>query len=76
MVNDEYVLTKHLLSKEPILLKLRLRKGPNSVVIIAHNEGDVSPNTMACELVTGRIRKSLTLSSSLKSNVALDINVE
>lgn len=76
MVNDEYVLTEHLLSKEPILLKLRLRKGPNSVVIIAHNEGDVSPNTMACELVSGRIRKSLTLSSSLKSNVALDINVE
>ncbi len=76
MVNDEYVLVEHLLFKKPLALKIRLNKGVNHVIIIAHNEGDVSPNTMACELTSGGIRKSLTLSSSLKSNVSLEINVE
>lgn len=76
MVNDAYVLTEHLLSKEPVILKLRLRQGVNRIVIIAHNEGEVSPNTMACELVSGNIRKSLTLSSSLKSSVSIEINIE
>jgi len=76
MVNDEYVLTEHLLSKEPIKLKLRLKTGVNRVIIMAHNEGDVPPNTMACELVSGSIRKSLTLSASLKSSVNLEINAE
>ncbi len=76
MVNGEYVLIEHLLSKEPIQLKLRLNSGMNRIVIIAHNEGDVSPNTMACKLVSGSIRKTLTLSSSLQSSVNLEINVD
>lgn len=76
VLNGEYVLTLHELTKEPYQLKLRLKPGKHTVAIQAHNEGRISPNTMKCILRAGRKKYDLTLSASLASNTSIEIIVE
>lgn len=76
VLNGEYVMTLHEMSKDPYRLKLRLKPGMNTIGIQAHNEGSISPNTMKCILRSGRKKYDLTLSASLESNTSIEIIVE
>lgn len=48
-------------------------KGYNYVLLYAHNEGDISPNTATMDLVSTVGTTNLTLESDLYSNGAADI---
>lgn len=75
-LNGEYVLTEHILSKNKKKIKLRLKQGENSLRIHAHNEGNIPPNTLSCEMKSGFISNKLTLSSSLALNAEVKLLVK
>jgi len=72
-LNGQFIHTDIALSKEKVRLKIPLTPGPNELVIIAKNEGRVSPNTASCLLKTGKRRERLLLSTSLEENDVLRI---
>lgn len=67
-LNGRYVLTAHPLTKKKARLVLILEPGQNSLVIHAHNEGRVPPNTAASTLRSGFLREKLVFSSGLSRN--------
>jgi hypothetical protein len=71
-VLDEYTLTGSEYSVDVSLSN----SGYNYVMLYAHNEGDIPPNTCALDIDDGYDRQSLTMSADLYENGAYNIYVE
>jgi len=74
-VNGVYVLTHYPLERKPARVKLRLHRGKNEVVVMAHNLGTIPPNTARCELRSGLRRYSFGISTDLRRNEVIEIEV-
>lgn len=72
VIFDEYTLTG---VPEPRSVTLDNR-GYNYILLYAHNEGSVSPNTAAIDLDDGSSYQNLVLSADLTTNGAMDIVVQ
>jgi len=76
VLNGQYVLTNYRLTKDKKKLKIRLQEGSNQLVVMAHNEGTIPPNTAQCKMICGRKKWDFALSCGLKSNAGIEILVE
>ncbi|MFK7798526.1 MAG: hypothetical protein AB8E82_13825 [Aureispira sp.] len=63
--NGKVLLEKHMLTKEKKGFRVALQKGQNVLTLIAHNLGDIPPNTAALEIERNEGRKKITLSSDM-----------
>lgn len=72
-VNGRYILYEHEISHKTKRLRVPLREGENKIVVYAHNEGRVPPNTARCVLVEGWRKKRLTLTTSLNRNQSIEV---
>lgn len=70
-VNGKWILKNHTLSKKRKTIKLELSKTNNYVIIHAHNEGEISPNTIAITIRQGKKRKTVILNSNEKTSATL-----
>ena len=73
IVNGRPVLSGLALTHKRHKLKVDLAPGMNELLVVAHNEGRVPPNTASAVVRTGRGRKELLFSTSLQRNQALRI---
>lgn len=63
-LNGEWILQKHALTKKPQEIRVKLnRYADNYLVLYAHNEGRIPPNTAAIQLKDGKQSKIILLSS-------------
>ncbi len=77
IVNGNTVLDYYTLTGSEKAISVSLKNtGYNYVLLYAHNEGDIPPNTCALDLDDGIDRQSLTLSSDLSTNEAYNIYVQ
>lgn len=67
-VNGVYVLENYELTKKKKTIRIPIRDGANSIVVYAHNEGRVPPNTATCMLKAGLLKEKVVLTTSLKRN--------
>lgn len=72
-VNDRPVLVDHELRHKRYRLKIDVAPGENTLLMVAHNEGRVPPNTASCSVRAGRGRQRLLFSTSLQKNQVLRI---
>lgn len=75
MLNGQYVLTNYKLSKDKKKLKIRLQPGSNQLIVMAHNEGTIPPNTAQCKMYCGRKKWDFAVSCGLKANAGVEILV-
>lgn len=73
MLNDEIVLDKHCLTKEPLRLHLTLKPDNNKLIMYAHNLGDIPPNTAQISILELGRQKELTLQSDLSRSHAVNL---
>lgn len=67
-LNDVPVLSGHMLTKKHVRLTLDLRRGTNYLMVVAHNEGTVPPNTATCIVRRGKGKEQLLIKTSHKQN--------
>jgi len=75
MLNGQYVLTNYKLTKDKKKLKIRLQPGSNQLIVMAHNEGTIPPNTAQCKMHCGRKKWDFAVSCGLKANAGIEIVV-
>jgi hypothetical protein len=75
VLNGQYVLTNYKLTKDKKKLKIRLHSGSNQLVVMAHNEGTIPPNTAQCKMICGRKKWDFAVSCGLKANAGIEIVV-
>lgn len=76
-VNGSSVFSNFTLTKSKSSRSVTLdNRGYNYVLLYAHNEGSISPNTAALSIDDGTQEKTLTLSANLSENGAYNIYVE
>ena len=75
VLNGEYVLANYKLTNDKKKLKIRLHAGSNQIVVMAHNEGAIPPNTAQCKMICGRKKWDFAVSCGLKSNAGIEIVV-
>ena len=73
LLNGLVVLDHYELTHRRTTVKLPLREGLNDVVVVAHNEGRVPPNTARALLRTGTRRTQLVLKTFLDRNAAIRV---
>jgi hypothetical protein len=73
LVNGRPVLSGLALTRKRQKLKVDLVPGANELLVVAHNEGRVPPNTASAIVRTGKGRKELLFSTSLQRNQVLRI---
>lgn len=73
LLNGRPVLVGHELGRERHKLKVDLLPGENVLLVVAHNEGRVPPNTASAIVRAGHGRKQLLFSTSLQKDQALRI---
>ena len=77
IVNGKTVIDEYTLTGTEYSVDVSLKNtGYNYVLLYAHNEGDISPNTCALDIEDDSGRQSLTMSSNLSTNGAYNIYVE
>lgn len=76
VLNGHYVLTNYRLTMYKKKLKVRLNKGSNQLIVLAHNEGTIPPNTAQCKMFFGRKKWDFAVSCGLKSNAGIEILVD
>lgn len=64
--NGKVLLEQHTLTKTKRSFRVALQRGQNILTLIAHNLGDIPPNTAALEVERNEGRKKITLSSDMK----------
>lgn len=74
LINDVPVLVEHELTARHFRLPIDLEYGTNKIVVIAHNEGRVPPNTARAFIHTGKKRVQLLIKTSEKKNTAVLIH--
>jgi hypothetical protein len=73
LLNGRPVITGLALRRKRQKLKMDLVPGENVLLVVAHNEGRVPPNTASVWLRAGKGRKELLFSTALQRNQALRI---
>jgi hypothetical protein len=73
LLNGRPVLVGHELTRTRHRSRLDLRPGENILLVVAHNEGRVPPNTASVLVATGKGRKQLLVSTSLRKNQVVRI---
>lgn len=73
LLNGKVVLSEYGLTNERHRIKLDLAPGNNDVLIVAHNEGRVRPNTASAQLKTGGKKHQLLIRTSTEQNTAMVI---
>ena len=68
LLNGHVVVGGLALAKKPARVILDLDRGDNQLLVIAHNEGRVPPNTASGTIRWGRGKEELLIRTSLKSN--------
>lgn len=76
VLNGQYVLTNYRLTKDKKKLKIRLQPGSNQLIVMAHNEGTIPPNTAQCKMIAGRKKWDFAISCGLKSNAGIEVVVD
>lgn len=76
LLNNVPVLVAHELTKDHERLVLDLQPGPNSIRVIAHNEGRVPPNTASCIVRRGRGREKLVIKTAVRRDQIVVVNLE
>ncbi|MEO8591486.1 MAG: hypothetical protein ABI432_19045 [Flavobacteriales bacterium] len=76
LLNEETVLSHYELTGRKKKLRLDLRRGTNTLLVVAHNEGRVPPNTASCIVHAGRKRTQLLLRTSNRTNQAVVLQRE
>jgi hypothetical protein len=76
LLNGVPVLTGFELTRRHHRLRLDLVQGDNTVLVVAHNEGRVSPNTASAFVRTGNGRQQLLIKTGEKLNAVLVIRRE
>ena len=76
LLNDEYVLFGHGLTKRKERIIIDLPSDHNILEFVAHNEGRVAPNTASCTVNAGYGKKKLLIRTSNKKNTTVEINYE
>lgn len=66
--NGNVILEQHTLTKQKSSFRVALQPGQNVLTLIAHNLGDIPPNTAALEVERNEGRKKITLSSDMNSS--------
>lgn len=72
-LNDRPVNVGLALAKRKKKVRFDLLPGENTIMIVAHNEGRVPPNTASCVVRNGLKRTPLLLKTSLKENDLLRV---
>ncbi len=71
-LNGRYILTEHALDHKKKRVKVVLEPGENVIVVHAHNEGRIPPNTAAFSIRTGLFsREQLVFSTNMKRNESI-----
>jgi hypothetical protein len=73
LLNGRPVLVGHELGRKRHKLKLDLLPGENVLLVVAHNEGRVAPNTASVVVKAGKGRQQLLVSTSLRKNQVVRI---
>jgi hypothetical protein len=68
LLNNVPVLSAYGLQRRALRVPLDLRRGTNHLVVIAHNEGAVKPNTATCIVRRGRGKEKLLIKTSHEQN--------
>ena len=72
-LNDRLLLEEYTLKAEKKILDFALDPQVNLLVIYAHNEGSLSPNTIAVELNSGTFSENFKLRSDMNISAAIQI---
>lgn len=72
-LNGHWVIKKHQLDAVPKKLKVELTSRHNYLIVHAHNEGYIPPNTIAITIRSGREERLVTLKSDLNTSAGLKI---
>lgn len=72
-MNDEPVLVGYELTKRKKKITIAVPYGANTLLVVAHNEGRVPPNTASCILRRGKGREQLLFRTSKEMNAAVEI---
>lgn len=75
-VNGEWVLERHGLTDNEESVMVELNQKHNVIIIHAHNEGKIPPNTIAVIVKDGHNEEMFTLKSTMGTSAALKIDVE
>lgn len=71
--NGKVILSRHTLSKIPKTFRVKLQPGRNIITLIAHNLGEVPPNTAALEIERNEGKKRIVLSSDMDKSESIII---
>jgi hypothetical protein len=73
LLNGKPVLVEHELTHKKKRIRLKLTNPENTLLVIAHNEGRVPPNTASCTVRKVGGRKELLIRTSKAANMAVVI---
>ncbi len=77
IVNGNEVISNYTLTADKKSVSVKLdNNGYNYVILYAHNEGDLPPNTCALSIDDGFSEQVITISADLNTNGAYNIYVE
>lgn len=76
LFNDRTMLLAHALTKKPVRVRLETTPGRNTLLIVAHNEGRVAPNTASGTLQRGSGKEELLIRTSQRTNQVVMIERE
>lgn len=72
--NGDWVLRNYVLRGKPLSIRLKVnKKGPNKLLMYAHNLGSIPPNTAALEVIDDMNEQKLKLQSNLEESDSVDI---
>ncbi len=74
MLNNQLILEEHHLDHSKKKVKAKLSKGENELIMVAHNEGSVSPNSAAIIIKIGLKKYKLTLNSTMDESSYIQLN--
>lgn len=76
LLNGKVVLDHFGLSRKRHRIYLPLEWGDNTILVVAHNEGRVPPNTARATIRTGRRKSRLLVKTSPTQNVAVTVRFQ
>ena len=71
MLNGEFILENHPLTKLPKRIKATLKSDSNSIVLYAHNLGTIPPNTASISILHQNNQQEVSLMSDKKNSQAV-----
>lgn len=73
-ISGRFILTEHGLTRRKKRVKVVLDPGENVIVVHAHNEGTVPPNTAAFSMKTGWFKKeTMVFSTNMRRNESITV---